>query len=245
MSELTTPELLKKLHKSKMNVSHDQLKYWRRHGLLPKPHLRGKGRGLGVEQLWDEICIKNVRLIKESSEGKRINLKTAGKYLFARNMPIGTPLLQRSLLEIPHEMRENEKQRVKKSSDIPELAELIQFLTPENVREAIHQTDVSKLIYFYDNMNKFVIPLGAQVAWISSSHQVFDALVQTEFPDLTGMTSLSTEAVYRRQRSTLAWAILLDHYGETLNKIMMQVIQQLVFMNSSYPKMQPIVWPKN
>ncbi len=245
MPELITPELLKALHEKGMAVSHDQLKYWRRNGLLPTPIRRGKGRGKGIEQLWNEACVENVRLILEISKGKRINLMNAGRYLFTRNRPVGEKLIRRFLSEIPHEMREAERQIEMLANDNSVLIELIQFLTPESVREAIHQTDVSKLIYFYDNMNKFDTPLGAQVAWISNCHQVFDALVQTEFPDLTGMTSLSTEAIYRRQRSTLAWAILLDHYGETLNKITMQVIQQLVFMNSSYPNMQPIVWPKN
>lgn len=244
MSELTTPELLKKLHKSKMNVSHDQLKYWRRNSLLPKPVIRGKGRGMGVEQLWDEACVENVRLILDSSKGKRINLMNAGRYLFARNRPIGSQLLRRYLLELAHEMQKKEKHREKLADDNPEFIELIRFLTPENVRDATTQTEANKMLNLYDSMNKFDTPLGAQVAWISNCHPVFDVLVETEFPDLTGKTSLSTDALYRRQCSTLAWNVLIHHYGEMLNKMATYAIQQLIFKNTSNPAMQPIVFPK-
>lgn len=244
MPELTTPELRKALLNKGLNVSHDQLKYWRRNGLLPTPIRRGKGRGKGIEQLWDEACVENVRLILEISKGKRINVINAGRYLFTRNRLVGEKLIRRFLLEISYEMSEAERQIEILANDNSVLIELIQFLTPENVREAIHQTDASKLVYIYDSLYKFDTPIGVQVARIFNCHPVFDVLVQTEFPDLTGITSLSNEAIYRRQRSILAWAMLIDYYGETLNKITTQVIQQLYFKISSYPAMQPIVWPK-
>jgi|GEM_PF-5072536 len=244
MSELTTPELLAMLQKSDMTVSHDQLKYWRRNDLLPKPLIRGKGRGMGVEQLWDEACVENVRLILDSNKRKRINLLSAGRYLFAHNRPIGAQLLRRYLLELALEMQETEKQREKLTNDIPVLIELIRFLTPEKTRGAITKTEANQLLKLYDCINKFDTTLGAQVAWISNCHPVFDALVQTEFPDLTGKTTLAIDALYRRQRSTLAWAVLIDHYGEMLNKMAISAIQQLIVKNVSSSAIQPIVFPK-
>ncbi|SNX61264.1 hypothetical protein SAMN06296273_2717 [Nitrosomonas ureae] len=244
MNELTTPELLKAIHKFRLNVSHDQLKYWRRNNLLPKPHIRGKGRGLGIEQLWDEVCIENVRLILESSKGKRINLANAGRYLFAHNKPVGEILLCRYLSEIPREMVDNEKQRTKRASDNPELAELTQFLTPVKVSEAIRQTQTDSLMDLYNNINSINSAIGEKLVWIYNCHQVFDVLVDTDFLDLTG-TSLSEDARYRRQRSILAWAVLIHHYGKTLNNMTTQAIQQLVIKCMSNSAMQPIIWPKN
>ncbi len=245
MSELTTSELLATLHKSGMDVSHDQLKYWRRSDLLPKPLIRGKGRGMGVVQLWGEACVENVRLILDSNKGKRINLLNAGRYLFAHNRPIGAQLLRRYLLELAHEMQETEKQREKLADDNPVLIELIRFLTPEIIREAIiTKTETNQMSKLYDSINKFDNPVGAQVACISNCHPVFDALVETEFPDLTGMTSLVTGSLFRRQRSTLAWAVLIDQYGEMLNKMVASAIQQLILSNVSNAVAQPIIWPK-
>ncbi len=243
MSELNTLELLATLRKSGMDVSHDQLKYWRRNGLLPKPVTRGRGQGLGVVQLWDEICVENVRLILDSNKGKRINLLSAGRYLFARNRPIGAQLLRRFLLELAHEMNTG-NHRKKLADGNAELAELIQFLTPERVRRAIVQTEENEILNIYNSMNRFDTPLGAQVSWVSNCHPVFDVLVETEFPDLTGKTSLSTEAIYRRQRSTHAWAVLIHHYGDVLSKIVTHAIQQLIFKNASNSAIQSFVFPK-
>ncbi|PXW80429.1 hypothetical protein C8R34_14811 [Nitrosomonas sp. Nm84] len=244
MSELTTSELLATLHKSGMDVSHDQLKYWRRNDLLPEPVIRGKGRGMGVEQFWDKVCVENVRLILDSNKGKRINLLNAGRYLFARNKPIGESLLRRYLLELALELQEAEKQREKLADDNPVLIELIRFLTPEKVREAITKTEVNQMLKLYDSINKFDTPLGAQVAWISNCHPVFDVLVETEFPDLTGKTSLSNEALHRRQRSTLAWIVLIHYSGDSLYKLAQSAIQQLISKSMSSLFIQPIVWPK-
>lgn len=243
MSELTTSKLLGMLHKSGMAVTHDQMKYWRRNGLLPKPVIRGKGRGLGVEQLWDEACVENVRLILDSNRGKRINLLDAGRALFGCSRPIGTQLLRRFLLELAHEM--GTENHLKKLADgNAELTELIQFLTPERVRKAIAQTEENEMLKLYNSMNRFDIPLGSQVAWISNCHPVFDVLVETEFPDLTGKTSLSNEAIFRRQRSTLAWSLLIHHFGEKLSKMVSSAIQQLIIKNASSSAIQPIVFPK-
>lgn len=243
MSKLITSQLLKKLDRSKMKVSHDQLKYWRRNGLMPQPYIRGKGRGLGVEQLWDEACVENVRLILESSNGKRINIMNAGRYLFARNRPIAEKLLRRYLNEIAHEMREKERQRGELAIEYSEFTELNQFLTPENVRNALDQTDASTLANLYDCMNKFDTQLGAQVAWIYNCHPVFNALVQTELPDSTGMTTLSNEAIYRRQRSILAWTVMIHYFGEKLRTMVTEAIQHLT-IKFFYLTKQPIVWPK-
>ncbi len=243
MSELTTSELLATLQKSGMDVSHDQLRYWRRNSLLPKPLIRGKGRGMGVEQLWDEACVENVRLILDSNKGKRINLLSAGRSLFGCSRPIGAQLLRRYLLELAHEMNTENHQK-KLADGNSELTELIQFLTPEKVREAITKTEANQMLKLYDCMNKFDTPLGAQVAWISNCPPVFDILVETEFPDLTGKTSLSTDALYRRQRSTLAWNVLIHHFGDVLSKMVTSAIQQLIFKNASTPAIQPIVFPK-
>lgn len=244
MSEFTTTELLALLHKSGMTVSHDQLKYWRRNDLLPKPLLRGKGRGLGVEQLWDEACIKNVRLILDSNQGKRINLMNAAHYLFARSRPIGARLLHRYLIKLVLEMQETAKQRKKLANENSELTVLIEFLTPEKVKEAVTQTQANQMLSLYDSMNKFDTSLGAQVLRISNCHPVFDVLVQTDFPDLTGITSLPTEAIYRRQRSTLAWSVLIHHFGEKLSTMVNSAIQHLIINNTSSSAIQPIVWPK-
>ncbi|MBA3756709.1 MAG: hypothetical protein H0X02_10965 [Nitrosomonas sp.] len=228
-----------------MNVSHDQLKYWRRNGLLPKPLLRGLGRGMGIEQLWNEECIKNVRSILESAGGKRINLKSAGRYLFARNRPISEFLLQRSLLEIPHEMREKAKQRIECSLTFTAHVELMRCLTPKAVINAITQTKMSTLTELYNRTNKADTQLGAQVALISNCHNVFDVLVETEFPDITGMNALSNEALYRRQRSFVAWAVLIHYYGDNLFKMAGNAIQQIVLHSMSSEGVQPIIWPKN
>ena len=244
MSEFTTTELLALLHKSGMTVSHDQLKYWRRNDLLPKPLIRGKGRGLGVKQLWDEACIENVRLILDSNKGKRINLISAARYLFARSRPIGEKFLRRYLLGLVLEMQETEKLRKKVANNNAELTELIQFLTHEEVRRAITETEANKMLNLYDSMSKFDTPLGAQAAWISNCHPVFDVLVETEFPDLTGITSLPIEALYRRQRSTLAWSVLIHHFGEELSKLASSAIQHLIIKNTSSSAIQPIVFPK-
>ncbi|MBS0424234.1 MAG: hypothetical protein JSR71_07385 [Proteobacteria bacterium] len=243
MSELTTSELLAMLHKSGMTVTHDQLKYWRRNSLLPEPVIRGKGRGMGVEQLWDEACVENVRLILDSNQGKRINLLSAGRALFGCRRPIGTQLLRRFLLELAHEMV-TENHRKELADDNSELTELIQFLTPEKVREAITKTEANQMLKLYDSINKFDTPLGAQVAWISNCHPVFDVLVETEFPDLTGKTSLSNEALHKRQRSAFAWIVLIHYFGEKLNKMAIFAIQQLMLKVMSTPVIQPIIWPK-
>lgn len=240
---MTTSKLLATLQKSGMTVSHDQLKYWRRNGLLPTPLIRGKGRGMGVEQFWDEACVENVRLILDSNKGKRINLLGAGRALFGCRRPIGAQLVRRYLLELAHEM-DTENHRKKLADGNFELTELIQFLTPEIVRKAIDRTEENEMLNLYDNMNKFDTPIGAQVAWISNCHPVFDVLVETEFPDLTGTTSLSTVALHRRQRSTLVWAVLIDHFGEMLNKMVTSVIQSLILKNASNSTVQPMVFPK-
>ncbi|WP_143023516.1 hypothetical protein [Nitrosomonas ureae] len=211
---------------------------------MPKPRILGKGRGLGVEQLWDEACIENVRLIFESSKNKRINLVNAGRYLFARNKFVGEILLRRYLLEIPREMQETEKLRAEKMRDNSELTELMNFLTHEKVRETINKTQENELTKLYYDINKFEPILSAQVGWIANSHLVFDVLVDTEFPDLTGMFSLSEEALYRRQRSTLAWNVLIHHYGDRLYKLAYSATQQLISKSMSNLSMQPIVWPK-
>ena len=100
------------------------------------------------------------------------------------------------------------------------------------------------MLSLYNSISKFDTPLGAQVTWISNCHPVFDVLVQTDFPDLTGLNSLSNEAIYRRQRSTLAWSVLIHHFGEKLSKIVSHAIQQLIFKNTSSSAIQPIVFPK-
>ena len=245
MSKLTTSELLAMLHKSGMSVSHDQLKHWRRNGLLAKPLIRGKGRGMGVEQLWDEACIENVRLILDSNKGKRMNVLRAKRYLFARARPIDETLLRRYLMELWLEMLKIAKQRKKMANDNFELTELIHFLTPEKVKEAVTQTQANQMLSLYDSMSKFDTPIGAKVALISNCHPVFDVLVQTDYPDLTGINSLSNEAIYQRRRSILAWSVLIHHFGDKLSEIVSHAIQQLIFKNASSSAIQLIILPKN
>jgi hypothetical protein len=243
MNELTTQQLLETLHKASMHVSHDQLKYWRRNGLLPKPRRRGIGRGMGIEQLWDEACVESVRLILESSGGKRINLIAAGHHLFSHHQPVGDSVLRRCLQEIPSEMREKEKLRAQNPLTDAELVELARFLTPQVVQNAIAQTDENTLIELYQRIKKFETPLDGDVVLISNCQPVFDLLVETQFPDFTGRTSLSDNALYRRRRSSLAWAVLIRHYGDSLRRILSSALHRVVEKSMSHHAGPPINWP--
>jgi hypothetical protein len=245
MAELTTQELLEILRLAGLSVSQDQLKYWRRNGLLPIPRRRGMGRGMGIEQLWDDACVENVRLILESSGGKRVNLMAAGHYLFARNRPIGETLLRRYLLEIPAEMRKEEKPRTKNAQPGPEFAELIRFLTPNKVKKAIDQTDAGVLIELYNQIEKSIAANDNSVFYICRFHSVFDLLVETEFPDISGNAPLSDSALYRRQRSTLAWAVLLQYYDDSLNRMISTAIHHVVSASMLSHKIDKIVYSQD
>jgi hypothetical protein len=199
---------------------------------------------MGVEQLWDEACVENVRLILDSSGGKRINLIIAGHHLFTHNQPLGEPLLRRILLEIPSEMREQAQQRIKNTVADSELVELARFLTPQKVKDAIAHTDENTLIELYQRINQFETPLEGDIALISNCPQVFDVLVKTEFPDFIGRTSLSDGALYRRQRSFLAWAVLIRHYGDSLRRMASSALQRVVLNSMFYNADPPINWPK-
>lgn len=245
MAKLTTQELLETLRVAELNVSQDQLKYWRRNGLLPIPRRRGKGRGMGIKQLWDEACIENVRLILESSGGKRVNLMVAGRYLFARNRPIGETLLRRYLLEIPAEMRKEEKQRTMNAQPGPEWAELIRFLTPNKVKKAIDETDDRVLIKLYNQIEKLIAANDNSVFYICRFHPVFDLLVETEFLDISGNAPLSDSALYRRRRSILAWAVLLQYYDDSLNRMISAAIYHVVSASMSSHKIDRIVYSED
>lgn len=242
MAELTTQELLETLRVAEFNVSQDQLKYWRRNGLLPVPRRRGRGRGMGIKQLWDDACIENVRLILESSGGKRVNLTNAGRYLFARNRPIGESLLRRYLLEIPVEMRKEKKQRTKNVPTGAEFTELIRFLTPNKVKKAIDLTEAGVLIKLYNQIEKFIAANDNSVFYICHFQPVFDLLVKTEFPDINSNAPPSNSALYRRRRSILAWAVLLQYYDDSLNRMISAAIQHVVSANMSPYKIDKIVY---
>ncbi|WP_036505394.1 hypothetical protein, partial [Nitrosococcus oceani] len=84
---------------------------------------------------------------------------------------------------------EQAQQRTKNTVADSELVELARFLTPQKVKDAIAHTDENTLIELYQRINQFETPLEGDIALISNCQQVFDVLVKTEFPDLTGRTS--------------------------------------------------------
>jgi hypothetical protein len=107
LNSLTKEELIKEIARlyPEHPITGPQLKRWVSHGLLPAPKAgKSRGRGQGIPQLWQSVCIQIIGLIIASYREHKPSLDEAARRIFAQGYVLRGDLLRKFLEEIPNQL---------------------------------------------------------------------------------------------------------------------------------------------
>jgi len=110
IDQLTKEKLIKEVARfhSEHPVTESQLKRWVKSGFLPPPKAgKSRGRGRGIPQYWEPICIPMIELIVATYRKNKPNMDEAGRRIFAKGFLLRGNLIREYLEEIPDRLEAN------------------------------------------------------------------------------------------------------------------------------------------